>query len=149
MHVPRDFLAALTKAPPERVGEGWADNHVYIQSNLMEPAVAAAGMVAAAVADPLVPLMWRRSLLLVLDCLCTGEQDGVAAACLQAVRGCSWALYEEIASGRSVSAAGYAFELLSLMPEEKERLKFFQERHWEDLPWDLRPGRMDLDAVDW
>ncbi|MFD3933016.1 hypothetical protein [Streptomyces sp. NPDC058614] len=148
-HVPQDFLAALGGAPPEQVGEGWADNHVYIQSNLMAPAVATASMVAAALADPLIPLMWRRSLIEVLSALCFGEQDDVAEACQETARGCKWPLYEEIGSGRMIDAAGYAFELLTAFPEEKERLGFFQERFRMNLPQDLRSENFDVHRGDW
>ncbi|MFE4255345.1 hypothetical protein ACFRU3_38905 [Streptomyces sp. NPDC056910] len=147
-HVPRDFLAALRGAPPERVGEGWADNHVYIQSNLMMPAVATASMVAAALADPLVPLMWRRSLIQVLSALCFGEQDDVAAACRDA-RGCKWSLYEEIGSGRMIDAASYAFELLMAFPEERGRLGFYQERYRANLAQDLHLENLDVHSMDW
>ncbi|MFJ9352572.1 hypothetical protein [Streptomyces sp. NPDC101237] len=145
-HVPHDFLASLRAAPPERVGEGWADNHVYIQSNLMAPAVATACMVAASLADPLVPLTWRRSLIQVLWTLCYGEQDSVADACREAVRRCAWSLYEEIGSGRSKSAAAYAFELLAGFPEERERLSYFQERYRAHLPSDLHAEQFNVDS---
>ncbi|BCL22268.1 hypothetical protein GCM10017668_41110 [Streptomyces tuirus] len=49
-HVPEDFRTALDGPLPGRVGEGWADNHVYIQSNPMEPAYATAVMLVAALA---------------------------------------------------------------------------------------------------
>lgn len=130
------------------MGEGWADNHVYIQSNLMMPAVATASMVTAALADPLVPLMWRRSLILVLSALCFGEQDDVAEACQEAVRGCKWSLYEEIGSGRMIDAASYAFELLTAFPEERERLGFFQERYRANLPADLHAENFDVNSID-
>ncbi|MFE7076366.1 hypothetical protein ACFU96_40385 [Streptomyces sp. NPDC057620] len=148
-HVPVDFVAALSGVPPERVGEGWADNHVYIQSNLMMPAVATASTMAAALTDPLIPLMWRRSLIQVLSALCSGEQDDAAQACREAARGCTWSLYEEIGSGRTVDAAAYAFELLTAFPEEKERLGFFQKRFRMNLPQDLRSENFDVRRADW
>ncbi|MFJ2264411.1 hypothetical protein ACIOKD_40080 [Streptomyces sp. NPDC087844] len=122
---------------------------MYVQSNLMMPAVAAASMVAAALTDPLIPLMWRRSLIQVLSALCSGEQDAAAQACREAARGCKWSLYEEIGSGRMVDAAAYAFELLTALPEEKERLGFFQETFRLNLPQDLHPENFDVRRTDW
>ncbi|MFD7677494.1 hypothetical protein [Streptomyces sp. NPDC060187] len=147
-HVPQHLLAALSAPPPARVGEGWADSHVYIQSNLMAPAAATAGVVAAALADPLVPLVWRRSLIEVLCMLCYGEQDDIAEACQRAVRGCVWSLYEEIGSGRAVDAASYAFELLVCFPEERGRLAYFQERYRAHLATDLHAENFDVHSID-
>ncbi|WP_330285382.1 hypothetical protein [Streptomyces sp. NBC_00576] len=121
---------------------------MYIQSNLMAPAVATASMVSAALADPLVPLVWRRSLIQVLCALCYGEQDDIAEACRRAVRGRVWVLYEEIGSGRALDAAAYAFELLTGFPEERERLICFQERYRAHLPADLRAENFDVNSID-
>ncbi|MGC0386139.1 hypothetical protein [Streptomyces sp. SAI-129] len=144
-HVPEDLLSALRGRLPDRVGEGWADNHVYIQSNLMPPALATASVIAAALADRGVPLEWRPHLLAVLNHLVCGEQDDVADRCKDVVRGCVELLFEEITADRSRMAAAYAFELLMEFPELKERLRFYQTEMRANLPDDLHPERLDLD----
>ncbi|MGP4044769.1 hypothetical protein [Streptomyces sp. 2A115] len=146
-HIPADFMSALRGPLPDRIGEGWADNHAYIQSNLMEPAAATAAMVAACLADREVPLEWRPHLLGVLSNLVYGEQEEIAESCKSAVRGCTEALFEEIASGRSKMAAAYAFELLMAYEELKARLVFYQAAAQANLPEDLHPGRLDLSAL--
>ncbi|MEW2807552.1 hypothetical protein AB0929_10605 [Streptomyces massasporeus] len=146
-HVPEDFLAALDGPLPGRIGEGWADNHVYIQSNLMEPAYATAVMLVAALADRQVPLAWRSHILAVLNHLTGGEQEDIAARCKEAVRGCTEVLFEEIATGRCTMAAAYAFEVLTEFTELKDRLRTYQVEARAHLPADLHPGRLDLDAL--
>ncbi len=136
-HIPRDFLRSLDGPPPEDLGEGWADNHAVVQSNLMRPAVATACMVMAALAAG-VPDEHRHQLMWVLHALVHGEQDDIAEACLDVVRGGTWILYEEICSGRSIEAASYAYEMLELFPEEDARLKSVQRVARENLSYDLR-----------
>ncbi|MFE0802667.1 hypothetical protein [Streptomyces sp. NPDC058812] len=90
----------------------------------MQPAVATASMVMAVLASG-VPSEHRRQLLIVLATLVNGEQDDIADSCLEAVRSGSWILYEEIASGRDIDSASYAFEILQLIQYESERLDAF------------------------
>lgn len=146
-HVPEDFLAALAGPLPGRVGEGWADNHVYIQSNLMEPAYATAVMLVAALADRQVPLAWRAHILAVLNHLMGGEQEDIAARCKGAVRGCTETLFEEIVAGRCMMAAAYAFDVLTEFADLRDRLGTYQVEARAHLPEDLQPGRLDLDAL--
>ncbi|WP_329460921.1 hypothetical protein [Streptomyces sp. NBC_01431] len=118
-------------------GEGWVDGHAYVQSNLMEPAVATTSMIMAALADG-VPARHHRELMMVLAALVTGEQDDVADECLRIVQGGSWLLYEEISSGRNIDAGAYAYEILELINEERERLAFFRVTAKDLLPTDLQ-----------
>jgi hypothetical protein len=136
-HVPHDFLQALAGPPPERAGAGWADNHAYIQSNLMQPAVATASITMAALADG-APVEHRHHLLAILQDLSTGEQDDIDDACLKVVQGGTWILYEEIVSGRSIEASACAYELLDLIEDEADRLKSVQRAARENLPPYLR-----------
>ncbi|MBO8184228.1 hypothetical protein [Streptomyces spirodelae] len=136
-HIPRDFLSALSKAPADRAGEDWADNHAYIQSNLMAPAIPTASMVMSALAAD-VPTEHRRNLLAVLQSLACGEQEDIAEKCLDVIRGGTWLLYEEITSGRSIDAAAYAYEILDLMEEEHDRLRRFHDAAENRLPHYLR-----------
>ncbi|WP_129799378.1 hypothetical protein [Streptomyces sp. F001] len=136
-HIPTDFISALQKSAPSRAGEGWADGHAYVQSNLMLPAAATTAMVMAALVSG-VPDEHRRQLFIVLAALVNGEQDDLAEACLEIVQGGSWLLYEEIASGRNIDAASYAFEILQLIDDEAERLEFFRRAAAANLAPDLR-----------
>jgi hypothetical protein len=135
-HVPSDFSRSLQEPPQERAGEGWADNHAFVQSNLMQPAIATASIVMAALVRG-VPSGHRRQLMLVLHALLNGEQEDMAEECLRVVRGGAWVLYEEISSGRNIDAASYAFEILELIDEESDRLAHFHERVKKNLSADL------------
>ncbi|WP_143081868.1 hypothetical protein [Streptomyces qinglanensis] len=133
-HIPRDFLVSLSEeVPSDDAGATWADNHAYIQSNLMAPAVATASMVMSALAVG-VPVHHRCNLLEVLQSLACGEQDAVAAQCLDVIRGGKWLLYEEITSGRSMDAAVYSHEIIALMEEEAERLQYVRTAAQGKLP---------------
>lgn len=136
-HIPRDFQKSLQAPPPDQTGEGWAEGHAYVQSNLMQPAVAAASMVMAALAGG-VPDEHRRQLFIVLATLVNGEQDDIADSCLELVRSGSWLLYEEITSGRDVDSASYAFEMLELIDGESPRLDAFHRVVATNLSPDLR-----------
>ncbi|MFE9559424.1 hypothetical protein ACFYOD_39130 [Streptomyces sp. NPDC006703] len=135
-HIPRDFIAMLNGPTQVRAGEGWADSHAYVQSNLMQPAIATASMIMAALADG-VPARHHRELMLVLNGLVAGEQDDVADECLRIVQSGSWLLYEQISSGRNIDAAAYAYEILELIDDERERLAFYRVAARDFLPADL------------
>lgn len=135
-HLPGDFRRSLERGALPLGGQPWADGHAYIQSNLMQPAVATASMVMAALASG-VPHEHRRELMMVLGALTAGEQDDVAELCRDVVRGGSWLLYEEVASGRDVDAATYAFWMLEEVEEDVERVEFLRTAARENLPADL------------
>lgn len=94
-------------------------------------------MVMAALAGG-VPDEHRRQLFIVLATLVNGEQDDIADSCLELVRSGSWLLYEEIASGRDVDSASYAFEILALIDGESARLDSFHRVVAANLSPDLR-----------
>ncbi|WP_159032966.1 hypothetical protein [Streptomyces fodineus] len=135
-HIPMDFLRSLEAPPPERAGEGWADGHAFVQSNLTQPAVATASIIMAALVRG-VPGAHHRQLMLVLHALVNGEQDDTADECLRVVRGGIWSLYEEIASARNIDAAAYAFEILEQIEEESDRLADYRSKIRDNLPADL------------
>lgn len=136
-HLPGDFLRSLEGQPLTPAGQSWADGHAYVQSNLMQPAVATASMVMAALAGG-VPHGHRRELMMVLASLTAGEQDDIADRCRDVVRGGSWLLYEEVASGRDIDVATHAFWMLEEVEEDTERLEFFRITARDNLPPDLR-----------
>ncbi|MFG3282143.1 hypothetical protein [Streptomyces sp. NPDC048111] len=131
-HIPQDFFTMLAGPPRARAGD-WADGHAYVHSNLMQPAVATASMIMAALADG-VPARHHRELMIALNALVVGEQDDVADECLRIVQSGSWLLYEQISAERNIDAAAYAYEILELMDEERERLAFFRGAYRTFLP---------------
>ncbi|MFJ3722729.1 hypothetical protein ACIPYQ_09160 [Streptomyces sp. NPDC090045] len=135
-HIPVDFMLSLEGPPPVNEGDRWADNHAFIQSNLMQPAIATASLIMSAFAEG-VPQGHRRQLFVVLHALVNGEQDDVADECLRVAEGGKWFLYEEISSGRDIDNAWYAYEILELMSTEGGRLRFYTNEMRDNLPPDL------------
>ncbi|MGW7531777.1 hypothetical protein [Amycolatopsis sp. NPDC054798] len=72
------------------------------------------------------------------------EREGrdLAAECVAAAKPGIWLLYAEMFSGRRADAAAYAYETLSLIEEDEERLDLARVTASELLPWDLRWRRM-------
>ncbi|MCM9082665.1 MULTISPECIES: hypothetical protein [Streptomyces] len=136
-HIPRDLIRLLEGNPRDDLDADWAENHALIQSNLMEPAVATASLTLAALAGR-PPVGVRKDLLHLLLLLACGEQDDLADACLDVARQGVWLYYEELAAFEMVGASAEAYELLSLMDEQAERLAAYHRVYRDRLPSDLR-----------
>ncbi|MFB7256875.1 hypothetical protein [Streptomyces nojiriensis] len=135
-HIPR-ALIRLLEGDPKDLDIKWAENHAVIQSNLMEPAVATASLAVAALAGR-PPGGVREDLLYLLNILGSGEQEDVADACLDVARQGVWLYYEELAAFEMEGAAVEAYELLSRMDEQAERLAAYHRVYRDRLPSDLR-----------
>jgi hypothetical protein len=125
------------QVPGEAVLTG-IDDHVMIHSNLMEPAPAAAAVVLAALADAdattpaaRTQLLW---LLLAFMAGDTIEQE----ACEAAIRGGVWLLYRELTTGPSIDARAHAYEILSIIDGEEDRLHAYHRAVSDRLPAYLR-----------
>ncbi|WMX44654.1 hypothetical protein RGF97_06960 [Streptomyces roseicoloratus] len=66
------------------------------------------------------------------------EGRDVAAECEAEVRRGLWALCAEVLSSESIDARSHAYEILTLIEEDEERVERLQETAGERLPWDLR-----------
>ncbi|MFF8265979.1 hypothetical protein ACF059_01165 [Streptomyces sp. NPDC016562] len=66
------------------------------------------------------------------------EGRDVAAECEAEARRGLWTLYSEVLAGGSIDTAGYAYEILTLIEEDEDRLERLQAAAGERLPWDLR-----------
>ncbi|MFG2484614.1 MULTISPECIES: hypothetical protein [Streptomyces] len=135
-HIPAGLIEMLEGGSPP-LGDAWAENHAYIQSNLMEPAVATTSLVVAALAGR-PPVAVRHELLWSLTVLTSGEQADVADACLDVVREATWILYEELAAGEQVGTSGLAYELLLFMEEQEERRTAYRRLYAAHLPAHLK-----------
>ncbi|MGW3325410.1 hypothetical protein [Streptomyces virginiae] len=135
-HLPRDLIRLL-EGNPKDLDIEWAENHAVIQSNLMEPALATASLAVAALAGR-PPVGVREDLLYLLNVLGSGEQGAVADACLDVARQGVWLYYEELAAFEMEGAAVEAYELLSRMDEQAERLAAYHRVYRDRLPSGLR-----------
>uniref|UniRef100_A0AAU2JW95 Uncharacterized protein n=1 Tax=Streptomyces sp. NBC_00049 TaxID=2903617 RepID=A0AAU2JW95_9ACTN len=99
----------------------------------MEPAVATASLAVAALAGR-PPVGVREDLLYLLNILGSGEQEDVADACLNVARQGVWLYYQELAAFEMEGAAVEAYELLSRMDEQAERLAAYHRAYRDRLP---------------
>uniref|UniRef100_A0AAU2JMT2 Uncharacterized protein n=1 Tax=Streptomyces sp. NBC_00049 TaxID=2903617 RepID=A0AAU2JMT2_9ACTN len=103
----------------------------------MDPAVATASLALAALAGR-PPVGVRQDLLYLLGVLACGEQDDVAEACLDVARQGVWLSYEELPAFETAGASAEAYEPLSCMDEQAERLAAYHRVYRDRLPYDLR-----------
>ncbi|MET9290667.1 hypothetical protein [Streptomyces sp. NPDC003077] len=151
-HLAPDLLRlADDRAVGEEANGAGFEEHVWSPVLLWEPAPAVTTVALAALADPIPPEVRHRFLDL-LQHMVAGEGTDAASArrgldlperCRALARQGLWLLYEEVASGRSVSAAGTAFEILSVVEPDRERLRGVREAAGELLPVCCRTGLCD------
>ena len=148
-HVAEDLL---------RVAQGQArgvvsalDGHAWSAPTLFLPAPAVTSVALAALADGISPGA-RNEFLDLLLCMVAGDGtcfEGAArgldlpALCREITTRGLWLLYEEVASGRSVPAAGTAYEILTVVEANRERLHGVRDSVGELLPSYCRSGLYD------
>lgn len=136
-HVPADLLRLITAQTPNDVHLAGINNHVTIQSMTHEPAPATAAVIMAALASTsTVPVVRRELLSLLLGFL--WSDSAYAKECEAVIRGGLWTLYHELTAGPGLDCAGYAYEILSLIEGEEDRLRTFRQALGNRLPADLR-----------
>ncbi|MFB7052677.1 hypothetical protein ACFCXT_05955 [Streptomyces vinaceus] len=137
-HVPSDLLNLIAARTPGEATLEAIDNHVMIQSNLMDPAPATTAVVLAALADPGLTTPVARAALLEL-LLYLGWGDTIQQEeCEATIRGAVWILYRELTTHPSSVARAHAYETLHNLGTEHDRLKAFQHAVRDHLPPDLR-----------
>ncbi|MFJ9607671.1 hypothetical protein ACIRS1_15170 [Kitasatospora sp. NPDC101176] len=108
-----------------------------IQSSLMGPAPAATAVVLAALADPAVTTPVARTALLGL-LLAFGAGDTVQQEeCEELIRGGVWILYRELVTHPSGIAREHAYETLSNLDTERDRLESFLRASRAQHPSDV------------
>ncbi|MFF3375998.1 hypothetical protein ACFYXF_23970 [Streptomyces sp. NPDC002680] len=115
-------------------------DHVMTPADGLVPASAAFVPVAlAALTGPLSEPARRETLGWVLRILgpAVDSESAVAVACVEAVRRGLRVLYAEVVRGGSEAGAAYAFEALTLIEEDLDRLSAVRTAVGDRLPWDL------------
>lgn len=142
-----DDLLRLARA--ERTDDVECDvlgGHVMRPSVLLEPALPVVSVALAALADQTAPSV-RFTFLEMLLLIVAGEGQAAELAlqgrdlveeCRMAARSGIWLLYSEVFSGRSVGSASYAYEILTLIDEDEDRVSRFRVAAGERLSEDLR-----------
>ncbi|MFE9606841.1 hypothetical protein [Streptomyces hokutonensis] len=122
------------------------DGHVLMPSVLFEPSVPTVSVALAALADD-VSSSARDKCLDLLLLLVAGEGQATESSlagrdlvdeCISAAKFGMWLLYSEIFSGRSVDASSNAYEVLSLIEDDADRLDRVRVTGGDFLRWDLR-----------
>ncbi|MFI9331214.1 hypothetical protein ACIGZJ_27230 [Kitasatospora sp. NPDC052868] len=122
------------------------DGHVLMPSVLFEPSVPTVSVALAALADDISPSA-RGKFLELLLLLVAGEGQATELAlqgrdlvieCVSVAKSGIWLLYSEVFSGRSIDAASYAYEALTLIEDDADRLEHVRIAAGEFLRWDLR-----------
>lgn len=129
------------------IGYDAVDRHVLSPADLfLEPAPAVVAVIMAVLASGTPPHARLAYLQMLLFTLSSEGQAPVpalagrdlASECEAEVRRGLWTLYGEVLSGESIDARGYAYEILTLIEEDEERLGRLQTAAGERLPWDVR-----------
>lgn len=137
-HLPPALIRLISARTQGQATFAEIDDHVMIQSNLMEPAPAATAVILAALADPTLTTPLARTALLEL-LLCFSAGDTVRREeCEALIRTGVWILYRELVSHPSTTARAYAYEILDNLGTEQKRLAAFHQAIRDHLPADLR-----------
>ncbi|MFB9926935.1 hypothetical protein ACFORO_19460 [Amycolatopsis halotolerans] len=145
-HVADDLMRLARADESSGFGTEIFEGHVFVSSFVHEPAVPVVSVVLAALADDVSDYARAKFLELLLFLVGDdgrserAEREGrdLAAECAAAAKPGIWLLYAEIFSGRRADAAASAYETLSLIEEDEERLDLARVAAGELLPWDLR-----------
>lgn len=145
-HLPGEFRRLAAASSDSEATLNGIFDHVSVNEVLYEPAVPAASVTLAALAGELaVPA--RRSFLELLLGLVAGESQAFNVAdpgrdlleeCRFATASGIWLLHAEVFAGRGPALVSLAYELLTLVEEDEERLSLVQSAAGERLRWDLR-----------
>ena len=146
VHVAEDLMRLARADESSDFGTEIFEGHVFVSSFVHGPAVPAVSVALAALADDVSD--YARAKFLELLLFLVGDdgqseraaQEGrnLAAECVAVAKSGIWLLYSEMFSGRRVDAAAYAYETLSLIEENEDRLELARVAAGELLPWDLR-----------
>ena len=127
------------------------EGHAWSPPALFLPAPAVTSVAVAALADDIAPGARDEFLDLLLH-MVAGEVTCPAGAargfdlpalCRDIAARGVWLLYGEVTSGRSVRAAGTAFDILTVVETNRARLLGVRDSAGELLPWDCRSGLID------
>ncbi|MEW9511335.1 hypothetical protein [Streptomyces bacillaris] len=124
-HVPGDLLRMARARTLEEAEPRGIDFHVIQDSWTTKTAVPVARVLMAGLADRGISPSARHRFLELLSSLTVVDDEGIAEECRKEVRAGTWALYEEVLSGRAKGTAAYAYWLLQdveTVPARLERL---------------------------
>jgi hypothetical protein len=144
-HLAEDLLR-LTRGQTDISARDALENHVWIPATLYSPAPAVTSVALAVLAEGASSPIRDQFLELLLALVGGDGSDAnsrargldLAEVCREVASPGAWLLYAEVLSGRSVSAAGNAFEVLWLVDSDRQRLQGVRVTAADLLPWYCR-----------
>jgi hypothetical protein len=129
-HLADDLLRlarAETDSEADRIS---LDSHVMLSSVLMEPAPPVVSVALASLTDKTSPAARHKFLETLLFLVAADGQAteparqgrDLPAECHAAAKSGIWLLYREVFAGATVGASSYAYEILTLIDEDEDRL---------------------------
>ncbi|UOX90826.1 hypothetical protein MUY14_09430 [Amycolatopsis sp. FBCC-B4732] len=145
-HVAEDLRRLAGADEASGFGTDALEGHVFVSSFIHEPAVPVVSVALAALADDISDYARAKFLELLLFLVdddgqserAAQEGRNLAAECAAAAVPGIWLLYSEVFSGRRVDSAAYAYETLSLVERNEDRLELARAAAGDLPPWDLR-----------
>lgn len=130
-HLARDLLVLARADDEEEIRFDVTGGHVMLPSVLMEPSLPVVSVALAALADTTsVPArhQFLETLLFILSAEAQAREPALRGRdlldeCRTAARPGIWLLYREVSSGATVGAASMAYEILTLLDEDLDRLE--------------------------
>ncbi|MDO3700958.1 hypothetical protein Q3W71_04605 [Micromonospora sp. C28SCA-DRY-2] len=143
-HVAEELLA-LARAEDDARFEV-LEGHVMTPEVLLEPALPVVSVALAALADRVAPparLKFLEMLLLIVSAESQSAElallgRDLPGECRSAAATGLWLLYSEVFAGASVGSSSYAYEILTIIEEDPDRLERVREAAGDRLSWDLR-----------
>ncbi|BAU88298.1 hypothetical protein SLA_7432 [Streptomyces laurentii] len=150
-HLPGDLLRLAERGPAQGPVETGLEEHVWSVRGLWDPAPAVTAVALAALADETPPHA-RLLYLDVLHCMVAGDGTHPEAArpdldlpalCGDLAAEGTWLLYREVMTYRNPGQAGSAFEILTAIGTDRDRLERLREAAAGWLPVCCRTGLCD------
>ena len=144
-HLAGDLLR-LARGQSDISASDALEDHVWTPPTLYSPAPAVTSVVLAVLAETTSPTIRDQFLELLLRLVGGEGSDAdsrargldLAEVCREAASPGTWLLYSEVLSGRSVNAAGNAFEVLWIVESDRPRVQGVREAAADLLPWHCR-----------
>jgi hypothetical protein len=144
-HLPSRIRMALQSGERDAVEES-LDSHAMMSTYIHEPAVPATSVLLAALADDIGPESRLGALDMVHFFVAPDGQSfdaenagrDLIEECVEVAREGIWLLYQEVFSGRDITAASIAFSILIVIETEIKRLEGVQDAAGTLLPERLR-----------
>lgn len=145
-HVAAELLTLARAGTEDDARFEVLEGHAMTPEVLLEPALPVVSVALAALADQVSPparFTFLEMLLLIVSAESQPSElallgRDLPGECRAAARAGLWLLYAEVFSGGSVGSSSYAYEILTIVEEDPDRLERVRDAAGDRLSWDLR-----------